>query len=82
MSNSDEKSPLVEASPMSLDEIFSADPGTYGPKETAVVVRELREMSARWNLAEAAGKKSLSKKEPLAKPKSDISLADIFSDIK
>ena len=68
--------PLSEANPKSLDEIFSSDPGSLSEKELSLVVKELREQSARWTIAETAGKKSAPKMPKTSAPVS-LSLKDL-----
>jgi hypothetical protein len=68
-------SPLIEASPRSLDEIFSSDPLGLTNQELSVVVAELRKQALNWAAAEAAGKRSAPKtKTPVA---ANVSLDDL-----
>lgn len=63
------ESPLAEASPESLQELFDKDPLELTDHDVERIVAELREQRGRWTQAEKKGKK-------VAAPKS-ISLADL-----
>lgn len=49
--------PLAEASPASLDELFSRDPLDLSRAERDQIVAEFRRMRETWNKAELAGAK-------------------------
>lgn len=68
-------SPLAEANPDSLQELFDRDPLELTDADVERIVTELRDQRSRWVKAEAKGKKQ-------AAPKS-LSLADLdLSDLK
>lgn len=71
-------SPLSEANPASLEELFSTSPLERTPEELKVIVETLRAKRALWAQEELAGKKSSSttKKAPKAAP-AEISLDDL-----
>jgi hypothetical protein len=72
-------SPLSEALPQSLEEIFSADPHTRTLQEWEIVVNALRAQRDKWLKEELAGAKRASapKKAPKVAAKADISLDDL-----
>lgn len=51
-------SPLAEAVPESLDELFSRDPLSLTQQDLDKIIANLREARARWAAAEASGAKS------------------------
>jgi len=69
---------LSEASVSSLDEYFSKDPLELQKRDIEIIVEEYRKMRQRWQVAEAAGKKSLPKKEiPKALQNPKVKAADV-----
>lgn len=58
-------SPLVEASPQSLDELFSRDPMKYLQKDREQIVAELRRQRQQWD----AGQGPRKSPSPGSKPK-------------
>lgn len=52
-----QSSALAEASPTSLSELMSRDPMGYSDQDLDQIVLELRAQRARWEEAEAAGRK-------------------------
>jgi hypothetical protein len=64
-------SQLMEASPQSLDELFSRDPLQLSDQDITVIVVELRRQREKW---EATGAKST---DPAAKKVVPKSLSDI-----
>jgi hypothetical protein len=50
-------SPLTTVNPRSLEEIFNAAPGSLSEAELDSVVVELRRQRAKWQEAEASGKR-------------------------
>lgn len=72
-------SPLAEASPESLDELFSRDPLKLQDQDIEAIVKALREQRTRWRAAELAGATRAPKAAaPKVKPtKVDISLKDL-----
>lgn len=50
-------SPLQEANPSSLDELFSRDPLKLQQQDIRTIVEQLRAKRKEWLTAEAAGKK-------------------------
>lgn len=72
-------SPLSEANPQALNEYFSKDALELTDQDIGVVVAELRRQRARWDTAEAGGKKSLPKEK--GGEKAQISLKDLGLDI-
>ena len=63
-------SPLTEADPTSLSELFARDPLELSQRDLEVIVTELRAQRARYVAAQAAGQKPprvAKAKEPLAK---------------
>lgn len=69
MTNSTEPSPLAEANPASLDELFSRDPLSLSNNDIARGVEALRAQRANWKIAEAQGKTKAPKAKK-AKPDS------------
>lgn len=51
-----ETSPLAEARPTSLDELFSRDPLDLQDQDISIIITELRKQRALWAAAEAQGK--------------------------
>lgn len=49
---------LSEASTSSLNELFNADPEGYGERDVERIIEALREHRARFEAAEAAGKRA------------------------
>ena len=74
-------SPLTEANPLSLDELFSSSPLERSPQEMEIIVRALREKRALWAQEEASGKKSSTagRKKAAEKkaPQQELSLDDL-----
>jgi hypothetical protein len=68
--------PLSAVNPKSLDELFSADPDDLTKPELELVVKEMRAQAARWQVAEAAGKRS-APKVPKASASPGLSLEDL-----
>ncbi len=62
-------SPLVEAAPHSIDELFSRDPFSYTQQDRRQIVAELRRQRLTWDAAEAAGKAAPKAKKAAAGPK-------------
>lgn len=56
-----QNSPLQEANPSSLDELFSRDPLKLQEQDIQMIVQNLRERRKEWLAAEAAGKKKAPK---------------------
>lgn len=50
------ESSLGEASPHSLDELFSRDPFDFTARDRGQIVAEFRRLRSTWDAAEAAGK--------------------------
>lgn len=50
--------PLAEASPQSLQELFSRDPLSYSRQDLQTICDELRRQRAAWIKAEARGQKA------------------------
>lgn len=77
--NEPQSSPLSEAMPQSLEEIFSADPHKRTLAEWEIVVTALRGQRNKWLKEELAGAKRASapKKAPKVLAKADISLDDL-----
>lgn len=67
------QSPLAEVQPQTLGELFSRDPLSLSDQDIDKIVEELRRQRAKWQEAEATGRKSAAK----AAAPSHISLADI-----
>ena len=72
-----ETSPLAEATPDSLHEIFVADPMTKTPAEWERLVAALRDWRAKALKAEAEGKTPRLKR--VAKPKAPTTTLDVDS---
>lgn len=72
-------SPLAEAVPESLDDLFSKDPLQLTVSDRALIVASLREARVRWDLAEASGKRSAPKLKATPKAAADpkINLEDL-----
>lgn len=82
MSNSEssrEVAPLAEASPASLDELFSRDPFDLAEADIERIVMEFRRARENWATAEASGAKKAPKavKAPKAEAPKDLSLDDL-----
>lgn len=73
------ESPLSEASPTSLEEIFSTSPLERTDAEWLATVSALRAMRDKWRSDELAGAKRASapKKAPLKPAPKEISLDDL-----
>lgn len=72
-------SPLLEADPASLNELFNRDPLLLSNRDIELIVAEQRAQRARYMTSQAAGKQSKALKEPkgaLAKA-TDLSLEDL-----
>lgn len=66
-----QESPLAEASPESLQELFDKDPLQLTDEDIDRIVAEERSMREKWKLVEKKGK------APKAQVVANISLADI-----
>jgi len=53
-----DQSPLAEASPKSLDELFSTDPLKLSDSDVDAIIAELRRKRALWAKSEAEGRKA------------------------
>lgn len=73
------ESPLSEAAPQSLDELFSSSPLEREPHEWTLIVETLRANRERWLADEASGKKRASapKSAPLKAPPKELSIDDL-----
>lgn len=75
-------SPLHEATPDSLDELFSRDPLELSDQDLDSIVAHLRAQRNQWHAEEAAGAKKASKKGKAAPgPKEKISLENLELDL-
>lgn len=70
-------SPLTTVNPRSLEEIFNTAPGSLSEAELDSVVVELRRQRAKWQEAEASGKRTTA---PKAVKKSKEELLNINLD--
>ena len=86
MSNSQEPAPaglipqsqlLAEASEDSLSELFSRDPEGFQRQDRDLIVKALRAQRARFELAEAEGKKAPRQLKAGAKPTSSSTSLDL-----
>lgn len=66
-------SPLLEADPASINELFSREPETITDLELTLMVKELRKQRENWNTTE---------KNKAAKPKAPVSAVDIDNLLK
>lgn len=76
-----ENNPVTQADPTSLNELFSRDPESLQQVDLEKIVTYFRDLRKKWDLAEASGKKSLSKKaakEPLQPPPANLSIEDLL----
>ena len=55
MSDDPKITPLAEAAPESLDELFSRDPLKLQQQDIRNIINQLRDQRARWRAAEASG---------------------------
>jgi hypothetical protein len=69
------ENPLNEASPRSLEEIFSSDPLNLTRQDRDVIVSELRRARENWIKEEASGKKRSSAGK--APPPPNLKLSDL-----
>ena len=72
--------PLTEASPQSLDELFSRDPLELSNQDIAVIVAKFRALREQWLVDEAQGKTKGRRAEAVpqgGEPKRKLSLADL-----
>ena len=67
-----DSSPLAEASPASLDELFATDPLKLRDSDVDAIILELRRKRALWAKAESEGRKA-----PKVK-KGEITSSDLF----
>ena len=75
-------SPLTEAEPESLDELFSRDPLELSTQDINKIVAHLRSLRHQWAADEAAGATKARKKGKAAPaPKETISLEQLQIDI-
>lgn len=70
-------SPLSEASPSSLDELFSRDPLDLSRTDRATIVAEFRRMAAQWRTAEASGAKRAPATKAAPKGSIDVNTGDL-----
>jgi hypothetical protein len=70
-----EGSPLLEADPASLVELFNRDPLLYTKQDEDTIIRELRKLREAYTVAEAQGKKPRAVKAKAEKK--DFSLDDL-----
>lgn len=68
---------LKEATPASLDELFSRDPLQLNDRDITTIVAELRSQRKNWLVAEAQGKRTGAKAKPGAKAKVDTTLDEL-----
>lgn len=70
-------SPLAEASPTSLEELFSKDPFEFSKQDEETIVKALRAQRANWVLAEAGGATKAPGVKAAPKAKETLNLDDL-----
>lgn len=71
-------SPLTEASPTSLEELFSKDPFEFSKQDEEAIVKALRAQRANWEIAERNGATKAPGVKAAPKPKETLNLDDLL----
>ena len=74
---SEHLNPLLEAEPLSLDELFSRDPLGLSDQDIGKIVSELRRQRAKWKLTEDLPKEAKPAKRAAKKVNLNLSLGDL-----
>jgi len=74
---SDAANPLLEADPLSLDELFSRDPLGLNDQDIGKIVSDLRRQRVKWKITEDLPKEAKAKPKASKKVDLNLSLGDL-----